>query len=235
MTLASNTTRKKKKTRICKHVLLAKERQSKEMETQGTTTGSIAAASAVVHPHATFKKLKRSKSKAHEKDPMEVHLYLTSWKNRQLDANLWKFNKNTQSWLIRHMYHAEKVKKETFTLLVQYIVESPKDRGGATGGGGGLQQRILEDARRRAMRYREWEKKSDDHTTPNTTEASHKETLPNSDPKKGHDPKDTQNPINTKDMSPEDIDAKRWEALDAHDKRKEYKRARKVIEALSVP
>jgi len=228
MARGKNKARIKKRT--SKHVLAAQERRSKEDETPGTTATPLS--TSPMQPTAvaavSSNKKKSSKYKIHEKDPTEVHAYLSSWKNRHLGNDIWKFNKNTQSWLLRHMYDADKVKKETFTLLTLYIVESPKD--------GGFKLRILEDAQRRARRYMEWEKKKEQPQQNPADAGQKKETIPppSNTSKEKDDPKNLQN-LTVKDAkNQEDIDEKRWETLDAHDKRKEYKRARKIMEALSA-
>ena len=201
MGAGKNSARRRK--RISKHVLEAKEKRTKEDETLVTTSTPMASGS-IAHS-----KRRSSKNITHEKDPIEAHAYLSSWFNRNLGTGVWKFNKNTQSWLVRHMYDAEKVKKETFTYLIQYIAESPIE--------GGLKQRALDDARRRATRYREWEKNQPTETTETTQQQIIKAAAA----------PDARN-------NPDEMGEKRWEELNAHDKRKEYKRARKLIEGLST-
>ena len=74
---------------------------------------------------------------------------------------------------------------------------------------------MREDAARRALRYKKWEKsKREQGVSGGDEEASGL----NSD-KEGND-----------DGALDD--AKRWAGLDDHDKRKEYKRARKVLDAI---
>ena len=94
------------------------------------------------------------------------------------------------------MYDAEKVPKATFSLLMDYM----------EGVQGGMRERVNEDAVRRAMRYKDWEK--------NGSEEAEKKTA-----------------VANADADIED-DNKRFSAMDENEKRKEYKRARKVIDEL---
>ena len=129
---------------------------------------------------------------------MEAASYLSTWKNHR-DA--WKFNKNTQSWLIRHMYESDKVSKTTFAVLLDYLRSSA-----AT-----TRQRIVTDAKRRALRYKEYEK---------TKQES------NGDDDKPTDSNDKEPPAAEQD------DETVWNKLNDHDKRKVYKRTRKILETL---
>jgi hypothetical protein len=151
--------------------------------------------------------MKKNKSaKGHVKDPAEAASYLSSWKHRDAGSG-WKFNKNTQSWLLRHMYESEKCPKATFTLLLEYLV----------GCQGITRRRLREDAARRALRYKEYEKKT------------------SSAEKAGSDGVDGVNEAEAAQaMKDEDdgTDEARWDALDEHDKRKEYKRARKILDTI---
>eukprot|EP00594_Rhizosolenia_setigera_P019950 CAMPEP_0178978618 /NCGR_PEP_ID=MMETSP0789-20121207/25301_1 /TAXON_ID=3005 /ORGANISM="Rhizosolenia setigera, Strain CCMP 1694" /LENGTH=161 /DNA_ID=CAMNT_0020668461 /DNA_START=100 /DNA_END=585 /DNA_ORIENTATION=+ len=95
------------------------------------------------------KNQKAQSTKKHEKDSKEVLEYLSNWKYRSLTSTHWKFNKNTQSWLLRHMYNAEKVPKSMFSLLEEYLKGIQSDQ---------IIERIKEDAAKRALQYKEWEK-----------------------------------------------------------------------------
>ena len=186
----------KKKKHVSKHVLQAQEDMRKQKETLAARTASTEADSG---------KKKKKKRKAIVKDPNEVAEYLRLWKE---DRDSWKFNKNTQSWLIRHAYEADKIHKGTFSILLEYLQGLQGDT---------MKQRILVDAANRALRYREHEKekepqgsktedgekKSDEHKTESTDEEQKEE-------------------------------ADRWNKLNDHDKRKEYKRARKILETLKA-
>ena len=107
------------------------------------------------------------------------------------------------------MYDFDKVNKTTFALLVDYICQ----------GGDGLISRVEEDAKTKARRYKNWEKKQNAKI----------------DNEKGEEPKEKDDDTNDDDkknaQSPSDQD---WNALDDHDKRKEYKRARKVLDTVKA-
>lgn len=51
------------------------------------------------------------------KDPVEAAQYLVVWDTRE-DGG-WRFNKSTQSWLIRHMYERDKVNHLERMLLLR--------------------------------------------------------------------------------------------------------------------
>ena len=137
---------------------------------------------------------KRKKQRVVEKDPAEVLTYLSQWKNNRAG---WKFNKNTQSWLIRHMYHADKLNKTGFEWMTEYLQHGPES----------LRQRVLQDAARRAMRYQQYTDQND-----NSEGKNEKATT-------------------TDDHGDDQL----FQNLSDHDKRKEYKRARKVLEIVAVP
>ena len=179
---------KRKKKRISKHILESRERNKNNNNEETTTTTES-------NTQSTTTK------QQHEKDPNEASNYITMWKQREHGG--WKFNKNTQSWLIRHMYEAEKVTKTTFSTLMEYFVDLK----------GNTRDRVKEDATRRALRYKQWE------TNSSTQE---KNTDKQSEGKKEENNNDTTT----------SEDAKKWSELSDHDKRKEYKRARKVLETL---
>ena len=184
MTSAQQKATRRRKKRTAKHVVKAKE-EHKEQETG--------------LPGKQDKKTKKKK-KRHVKDPIEAAQYLTSWKHRDAGDNIsWKFNKNTQSWLLRHMYEPDKVSKGAFTLLLEYM----------DGLQGQTKIRIVADAKRRALRYKEHEK-----TNPQENGMVKEE-------KKEEESKDV-----------DEDDETRWKRLDDHEKRKEYKRARKVLDVL---
>ena len=104
------------------------------------------------------------------------------------------------------MYHAEKVTKGTFTLLLEYL-------GGLKGQ---TRTRTLSDARKRALRYKEYE----------TSRASHERKDGDNDEVKGKEQSKAHDDIIEED------DEMRWKRLSDHEKRKEYKRTRKVLEIL---
>ena len=155
------------------------------------------------------------------KDPQEVATYLTHWKN---DRANWKYNKNTQSWILRHMYEGEKISKETFTVLLEYL---------ATIKGETAIQRVANDAIRRAVRFKTFltkqqERKHDDGDM-ETTQQSYDDSKTNTLVVETVSKVRTNNLLSVED---EQVDALRWNALDEHSKRKEYKRARKVLDTL---
>jgi hypothetical protein len=98
------------------------------------------------------------------------------------------------------MYDFDKVSKSTFATLVDYVCQ----------GGEKTRLRVEEEAKRRARRYKDWEKKQQ-------KEGDTEQDDDVADEKKESTP------------SPDDKD---WNQLDDHDKRKEYKRARKVLDSL---
>lgn len=163
------------------------------------------------------KKRKKTKKRNNKnniiKDPKEAHSYLSLWQQKQQhnDQSLWRFNKNTQSWLLRHMYNVDKIAKGTFSILILYI----EDLKGAS------RERVYDDAVRRAFRYKEWEKKSE--RDENKKDDNH--DVLNNQSDKASDDKTAQQ---SDDEDDEKADEARWNRLNEHDKRKEYKRARKV-------
>jgi hypothetical protein len=184
----SNT--KKKKKRVSKHVLKAEEKNNKSENKQSVTANDS-----------------EQSKKAIVKDPSEAAEYLQTWKD---EKDKWKFNKNTQSWLIRHMYEDDKLTKTTFQTLLEYLNGLPEV--GKT--------RVVAAATHRALRYREYEKQQEagdsKDSTMSTTGAVKKEAGAN-DKKAEKEQKEEED---------------RWKKLDDHDKRKEYKRARKILETL---
>jgi len=189
-----------RKKRISKHVIQAEERRKQtEVEKQLllAAENSTSSTPSPSTPSTTPEEKTETTNNAKTKDPEEAASYLTLWKYDQTNnTKSWKFNKNTQSWLQRHMYEGNKVSKTTFATLVDYLTQ----------GGDRLISRVEEDAKMRARRYKEWEKKKENSTTGETKEES-------------------------KSISPDDIT---WNNLDDHDKRKEYKRARKVLDSIKA-
>ncbi len=159
---------------------------------------------------------KRNKKNNIIKDPKEAHSYLSLWLQQQQynDQSLWRFNKNNQSWLLRHMYNVDKIPKGTFSILVLYI----EDLKGAS------RERVYDDAVRRALRYKEWEKKNevDENKKDDNHDENHQSDKANND----------KTAEQSDDEDDEKADEARWNSLNDHDKRKEYKRARKVIDVL---
>jgi hypothetical protein len=179
---AEKKKRNKGKKHISKHVLKAREAKEEAKKKE------------------LPKQTKTKKQKAVVKDPSEAIEYLKQWKH---DKSVWKFNKNTQSWIIRHMYDAEKLDKVAFSLVTEYLQGLQ---------GGTAKTWVLADATKRALRYKEFEKSQGTAVDSASKDVEKKET------------------DNTTKDETEDII--RWKNLSDHDKRKEYKRARKVLEVL---
>ena len=186
----------KKKKHVSKHVLKAKS-DAKEVV---ATSSTVAAADS-----------SKKKATANEtvKDPSEASDYLQAWQVKEG----WKFNKNTQSWLLRHMYEAEKVSKTTFTILLEYMKGLQ---------GKDAKKRVLEEATARAKRYRDYEKAAKEVTS--TEKASEEK------------PKESEVVAASTGATDDDgtYGLGHWNTLDDHDKRKEYKRARRVLEVLTA-
>jgi hypothetical protein len=200
------------KKRIAKHVQEAQENQRKEAALASPDGADV---------QQPVKKKRRKKKKKKVKDPKEAHSYLALWQQQQKlnnndDANketvaLWRFNKNTQSWLIRHMYDADKVPKATFSILTAYL-EGLK---------GSSKQRLDEDSVRRALRYKHWEKNKDAKKSKDEDDEEDKDTNENEEEDESDDEEEDQ-----------EKDQKRWKGLSDRDKRVEYKRARQIIDLL---
>mmetsp|Transcript_29741 Transcript_29741/g.45080 ORF Transcript_29741/g.45080 Transcript_29741/m.45080 type:complete len:220 (+) Transcript_29741:189-848(+) len=207
-------TKSRKKKRISKHVLKSKESQQQSSELQTNSN------SAAFQAKAPKEQPKRSKKAGKIKDPKEAERYLSAWKYRET-AGGWKFNKNTQSWLFRHMYDVEKISKVPFTLLMEYM-EGLK---------GSTKTRVIEDAERRAVRYKEFEKTLEVNKNKNEGEHAKNESSQESGGPNSSSVNELKSEISlaTVDTGGED-DQTRWKRLSDHDKRKEYKRARKVLD-----
>mmetsp|Transcript_1875 Transcript_1875/g.4035 ORF Transcript_1875/g.4035 Transcript_1875/m.4035 type:complete len:224 (+) Transcript_1875:61-732(+) len=206
-----------RKKRISKHVIEAGERRKKEeVEKQlvsaaekGTAAPSddaTPANNATPDPAGDSKAMTPTKSSSKTKDPDEASSYIVLWKyDRTNNTKQWKFNKNTQSWLLRHMYDFDKVSKTTFATLVEYLCQ----------GGEGARSRVEEEAKRRARRYKEWEKKQQKG-------------------EEGDGSNEAEKVVKSTDKEEEASEDAAWKALDDHEKRKEYKRARKVLDSLKA-
>mmetsp|Transcript_9404 Transcript_9404/g.11601 ORF Transcript_9404/g.11601 Transcript_9404/m.11601 type:complete len:164 (+) Transcript_9404:71-562(+) len=145
---------------------------------------------------ATTKQVKHTKKGQDHQS--EALLYLSAWANRENTPNTWKFKKNIQTWLIHHMYDADKISKSSFEIMLEYLKDLK----------GGTRSRVSEDATKRALRYKAYEKKAErDGEKENVVETEGDEPIV-------------------------DSDESRWKDMDDHEKRKEYKRARKIIEIL---
>jgi len=164
------------------------------------------------------KRKKKGKRKGvnHIKDPKEAHSYLSTWKVKDEMQGVWKFNKNTQSWLIRKMYDSELLPKASFTIMLSYLEGLQGDS---------MKERIYEEAVRQIMRYKEWEKNGS-----KSVEENEEEENENNDDKS----KDNGDGDDDEGDNSVEIDNKRFKKLDAKEKRKEYKRARQVHDIMKA-
>ena len=224
--MAAKTKIAKKKRKISKHVLKSREEQDQIQQGDQLNDVSQAGQGADLSEQQQQQPLKKKKGKknCHVKDPSEAKMYLTEWQNknqqgRGRERSGWKFNKNTQSWLIRHMYEVEKVPKSTFTILLEYL----QGLEGTT-----TRSWMRQEASRRALRYEEHRRKKDS-TTENEDDATADEKVEQQELKK-------ESISSEKSKTPDQLDQieeeERWKRLDDHDKRKEYKRARKILELI---
>mmetsp|Transcript_324 Transcript_324/g.631 ORF Transcript_324/g.631 Transcript_324/m.631 type:complete len:224 (-) Transcript_324:45-716(-) len=209
-----------RKKRISKHVLEA-QALKKQTETEnellsaaerkGTADGAPSAVTTNATAEQEAATTEKSVPKSKTRDPEVASSYLSLWNyDRTNNTKTWKFNKNTQSWLLRQMYDFDKVSKATFAILVDYLCQ----------GGDGARSRVEEEAKRRARRYKEWEKK-----------AQQEEEEEKGDIDETEEAKEKTESKDKVIQSAEDVV---WKDLDDHDKRKEYKRARKVLDALKA-
>lgn len=177
------------------------------------------------------------------KNPQEVSTYLSLWKYDQTNKNnsssnmnkQWKFNKNTQSWLLRHMYNPIKVPKHTFALLVEYLLHGRESNEGVT-------NRVLEDAKFRARRYKEFEKQQQQQEEQSREKEIMAEKvgaeecgvqddiINNNNKEEGKEINRSSSSTPSKKAVEVALDLT-WKEMDEHEKRKEYKRARKVLDA----
>ncbi|KAK1747874.1 DUF2373 domain-containing protein [Skeletonema marinoi] len=203
---AGKSKKHRKKQRIAKHVVESQTRKKQEdAEKQLLAASEGDGETSTSTTNDANDESKKSTKNTKTKDPAEAASYLTLWdldRNSESTTKNWKFNKNTQSWLLRHMYDFDKVSKSTFGTLVDYVCQ----------GGDKTRLRVEEEAKRRARRYKEWEKKQQ---------------------KEGDAEQDEDDVADeTKDATSSSPDDEEWNQLDDHDKRKEYKRARKVLDSL---
>ncbi|CAJ1946894.1 unnamed protein product [Cylindrotheca closterium] len=152
----------------------------------------------------------------HIKAPSGAATYLLDWERRDSEDSTWKFNKNTQSWLIRHMYEVDKVSKSSFAILLKYLEGLNGDS---------ARSRIRSEASRRALRYRKHQEKGSEGTT---------KEKPMRVSMSGETPSTEAMVSGSETVEVEMDEEERWQQLSEHDKRKEYKRARKVLETVVV-
>lgn len=206
--MGAGRSKRHRKKRISKHVIDSQKRKKQEDAEKKLMAAAegVGEASTSADDVSAVNDSDSKKSPLKTKDPEEAASYLSLWKfdrNSTSTTKTWKFNKNTQSWLLRHMYDFDKVSKSTFATLVDYICQ----------GGDGTRLRVEEEAKRRARRYKDWEKRQQEQ---NKVDAEQEDNVPEE----------------TKDTTSLPDDDERWNKLDDHDKRKEYKRTRKLLDAL---
>ena len=199
---------KKKKKHISKHVIKAKTVAKERTATESADSAAVATGT----NNNKSKKKMRARTNDIVKDPEEASNYLKAWQAKQG----WKFNKNTQSWLLRHMYETEKVSKSTFAILLEYTKGLQ---------GKDAKTRLLDEATARAQRYREYEKEKEEKV-----EDAKEEKTETQSTDKNVDEVGSTSPTTDNDT----YGLERWKTLDDHDKRKEYKRARRVLQVLTV-
>ena len=201
--MGAGKNKRHRKKRISKHVVESQTRKKQEDAEKQLLAASKGDGETSTPDDATPNETKKSTRNTKTKDPAEAASYLTLWsldRNSESTTKNWKFNKNISSWLLRHMYDFDKVSKSTFATLVDYVCE----------GGEKTILRVEEEAKRRARRYKEWEKKQQKDGGTNQDDAAD----------------------NSNDASISSPDDETWNQLDDHDKRKEYKRARKVLDSI---
>lgn len=214
-----NIKKKGKKRKISKHIADAKLKSatmapspsagifdSTDPDTNSNTIDTLIVAT-TASTTTSSKKQKLTKQK-HTKDPVDVEGYLMAWKQQhdisldassnQVTTTIWKFNKNTQSWLIRHLYDSTKISKSIFAIALQYFLKSNIN----------VQQRLRDDAMERAILYQQQQQE--------------KGTTNHNDEGKDGDDDKPKNKV--EDESPEIMLEK--------NQRKEYKRARKILDTL---
>jgi hypothetical protein len=222
----SQKTTGKKKKRISKHVLHSKQQGADEEQGGGGGGDQAQQQSSVSTADKPTQVPQTSKNK-HVKDPEEAATYLQDWKeSKTMAKSSWKFNKNTQSWLIRHMYQVDKVPKREFELLMEYL----EGLQGST-----TKSRIVADATRRAKRYKELAKKMEENE--GEKKKSDGDGGGDEDDEKSTGGADQARGSN-KDLSltkeEMEYEENRWLKLSDHDKRKEYKRARKILDLIKL-
>ena len=210
---ASASAPSKKKRHVAKHVAAAAEaragmeakdkllkKANRELEGGGgedSDGGNEGEGEGAKDKDKSKPKAKAAKKPRHVKPPSEASNYLIMW---QAKVSEWKFNKNTQSWLLRHMYNDSQVNKKTFGVLLEYLK--------------GLKGKTLlwcrEEAKSSSLKYKEWEK-----TATDVEKAAADD-----------DKDDKENEDEVK------YDGGNFDKLSSKQKRKVYKRARRVYDGL---
>ena len=210
----------KKKNHVSKHILKSREDDTTTTFDKGNKDTSSS-------------KKKDSRRNSRVKHPEEAASYLLLWKASKSEESSmrgpssWKFNKNTQSWLIRHMYEVDKVPKSTFLLLLEYFDGLE---------GKFIIDRIRAEASRRCRRHKEYCKTNILTLTTESDRTSIDQTI--STEKDGDDKKkiavsDATHSNNAESKMELDYEEGLWRKLDDHGKRKQYKRARKILDLMN--
>jgi len=108
------------------------EQQDTEIEAAAAPTESTQDAPAQEEPTKKSvakpkkKESKKAKRRRHErnmtfKEPAEAAEYLAAWDRQANGEPGWKFNTNTQAWLLRHAYDKDKVPANVFTIFLRYL------------------------------------------------------------------------------------------------------------------
>mmetsp|Transcript_6690 Transcript_6690/g.13801 ORF Transcript_6690/g.13801 Transcript_6690/m.13801 type:complete len:220 (+) Transcript_6690:102-761(+) len=205
----------KKKNHVSKHILKSRDDDTAAGSEKGKSKG-------------------KSKANVHTKHPDEAASYLTQWKaSKSEDTSVrarssWKFNKNTQSWLIRHMYEADKIPKTSFLILLEYLEGLE---------GKFIIDRMRNDALRRCRRHKECCKSNSVSSTAGIQEdkavenENRGDTIENdNDEVKGKITEPTITNTTAESKSELEHDEALWRKMDDHEKRKQYKRARKILD-----
>jgi len=228
---ADNPKKAKKKKHRSKHIIEAQKQQEQEAANRAANNGgegedieTTTNMNTNTNTNSTpNKKKKKSKGATPTKDfANEAISYLSLWNEQQKESNnenkIWKYHKNTQTWLFKSMYKIDKVSKASFAILMEYMKNLQ---------GESTKEWVRKEAYQRALRYKQYEEQSkkkdnDDDSNNDTTEDN-------------GEAKDSANDTTTTSSSSEfsKEENERWAKLDDHEKRKEYKRARKVIEIIS--
>ena len=247
---AKQTSRKQKRRKFSKHVIEAKKKQQQQQQQDGSDQQrQDQFPGDSINDNRNKKRSNKNKAAGKVKDPEEASSYLKLWKQHKIarsgDASAakeeaatsggaaaatgggscWKFNKNTQSWLFRHMYDAEKVSKATFALLLEYLDGMPTGTGNDA-----TKSRIKADASRRAVRYRKYEKNMEKRQKMNSHREGGEDSAGGGDGDSRNEAEDMADESN--DGGNDNEEELRWKKLSDHDKRKVYKRARKVLDTL---
>lgn len=236
--MAKQKNKSHKKKRIAKHILQARQRQTTPEEQGGAIAdgggdgGGGAEKTSLTSSNHPSSKSSLSSSLENNSTQLQKYIqlgqqYLSEWDHQRKHSStsttvgIWKFHKNTQTWLLRNMYDADKVPKASFQILMEYM-EGLK--------GEATREWVNKDAIRRVLRYKEWEKRQGGKLV---QEEEGKEETKKTEEQEKMDREDVnQNGDSMSGNNGEQEEEERFKSLSDHDKRKEYKRARKVLEAV---